>query len=93
MEKILKVLTVESKDIRKAEWGNKEVNYYFEIGVEICFYDEKEHTRSIDPARRGGSNAPFPKRYCYLADLFSCHQVCPITKSFLLLTGNYTLFV
>lgn len=28
MEKILKVLTVDEKDVRKAEWNNKEVRVY-----------------------------------------------------------------
>lgn len=32
MEKIHKVLTVDNKDVRKAEWTNKEVN------TSICFH-------------------------------------------------------
>jgi hypothetical protein len=59
VEKILKVLTVDSKDVRKADWNNKEVGDVSSSCRRIlAFHDEKEHICSINPARRGGSNAP-----------------------------------
>lgn len=58
MEKILKVLTVENKDIRKADWNNKEVSHVLPGWAFQSFsssliipYDEKEYVYSINPAR------------------------------------------
>jgi obg-like ATPase 1 len=54
VEKILHVIQEEGRDVRKAEWNNKEVN-----GVSIFYYRTTKSTFArINPARRGGSNAP-----------------------------------
>jgi hypothetical protein len=59
VEKILKVITVDNKDVRKVDWNNKEVGDVLSSCRKILiFHDEKEHICSINPARRGGSNAP-----------------------------------
>jgi obg-like ATPase 1 len=57
-EKVLKTLTVDAKDVRKADWSNKEVSTPQMIQyLSSIHYDEKEHY-ARNPARRRGSNAP-----------------------------------
>jgi hypothetical protein len=59
VEKILKTLTVDGKDVRKADWTNKEVNSPYPLScVTSQLDDEKEHPLD-NPALRGGSNAPY----------------------------------
>jgi len=54
IEKVLKTLTVDSKDIRKAEWNNKEVGIF-----RVSVYCVTKKSFVLDnPALRGGSNAP-----------------------------------
>lgn len=56
-ERILSVLVEEGRDVRKAEWNNKEVS----VGCRVWDVPIKGRQRAHlldNPARRGGSNAP-----------------------------------
>ena len=55
VEKVLKVLTVDSKDARKAEWTNKEVSA-------LPFSEVMKKSIARNPAHREGSNAPTTMR-------------------------------
>ena len=46
MEKVLKTVNDDQKDVRKAEWTNKEVS----LAIDRPFYDEKEQLLD-NPAR------------------------------------------
>ena len=68
VEKVLKCLSDDKKDVRKGEWTNKEVNPLISFPAPLAssfpprtfvVCDDKEHVARINPARRGGSNAPY----------------------------------
>lgn len=54
VEKILHTIKDEGRDVRKAEWNNKEVR----DNVLFYFSGRQRAFARINPARRGGSNAP-----------------------------------
>jgi hypothetical protein len=41
VEKVLKTLTTEKRDVRKADWTNKEVGSYYPLS--LIFHNMKEH--------------------------------------------------
>ena len=57
-ERILAVLTEEGKDVRKAEWNNKEVRIDCHFLGSLRFIGRQRAHLLDNPARRGGSNAP-----------------------------------
>lgn len=48
VEKVLKTLTVDSKDVRKGEWTNKEASFFPSFQLRFC--DEQEQVLD-NPAR------------------------------------------
>ena len=69
VEKILKVLTVDGKDIRKAEWSNKEVSDVFGFCHQIFLFMMKKSTHArLTQLVEEGVTPQYPKRYHCLSD-------------------------
>ena len=65
VEKVLKCLNEDKKDVRKGDWTNKEVNHLISLPPALPFplvHSLLVMTKSMllesNPAHRGGSNAP-----------------------------------
>lgn len=91
VEKVLKTIKDDQKDVRKAEWTNKEVSTMFSIFLSLCSpscpifflfsYDDKEHTARITQLVEEGVTPQYSSERVVYSDL-----------PFLVLTLHPTVF-